>query len=230
MLKLSFDLKDFEAQELVDSLQSQLNAATAATTEAAFNRGRQLAADRLRNGLKHWNNGYKFHKVQDGTYIISIQGKLAHLMEKDQINVGEISDMILSGNRAKYNKETGKKYVDVPMTRDADAAGNINVRGQTYNVKQFRIADDLMKQFSQKSYKFSDSKRGGVKIENRIVQRVKNVIKSVDPSQGSTQYLTISRLTQDAKWPSTPRQGARVLNDLELEIETLFDTMISRYF
>jgi hypothetical protein len=230
MLKLKFELSDFNEQEIVDAFKSQLNAATAATTEAVYARGKKLASQRLRNGLKHWNSGYKFHKIEDGNYIITIEGKLAHLMEKDQIAAGEISDMILKGNRAKYNKETGKRYVDVPMSRDADAAGNISVKGDIYNVKQFKSADDLIKQFSQRPYKFSDVKRGGVKIENRIVQRVKDVIKSVNPSNSSTQFLNIVRLSEGKKWPATPREGARVLDDLELEVSEIFDTMLSRYF
>jgi hypothetical protein len=230
MLKLQFDIQDFNEQEIVDAFQSQLNAATAATAEAVYARGKDLAADRLRSGLKHWNNGYKFHKIEDGNYIITIEGKLAYLMEKDQIAAGEISDMILKGNRAKYNKENGKRYVDVPMSKDADAAGNIQTKGGTYNVKQFKSADDLMKQFSQRPYKFSDVKRGGVKTENRIVQRVKEVIKSVNPADSSAQFLNIVRLSEESKWPATPREGARVLDDLELEVSEIFDTMLSRYF
>jgi hypothetical protein len=228
--KVKLNLK---VDDIISEVEPKLKAAGAATASALYQRGLEFARQAFgQSGFKNWNKGYKFAKVEDGLYIISIEGKLANMME-DGIETGEISKMIMEGNRAQHNKAEGKNYVDVPMHKDADSAGNISIQGQKFQVKGFKNADEMMKQFSkpdQKNVKFSRGKN--VEEEQRMVSRAKKIeglIKSQNSKDSSTAYMTIRRVGKDSVWPSSPYSGGKVLDRLDLEVEKIFATMIETF-
>lgn len=228
--KVKLDLK---VDDLVSELEPKVKAAGAATASAVFQRGLEFARQAFgSSGFKNWSKGYKFAKVEDGLYIISIEGKLANMME-DGIETGEISKLIMGGNRAQHNKAEGKNYVDVPIHKDADSAGNISVQGQKFQVQGFKNADEMMKQFSKpenKNVKFSRGK--SVEQEQRMVSRAKKIqdlIKSQDKASGSTAYMTIRRVGENSVWPSSPYPGGKVLDKLDLEVERIFASMIDTF-
>lgn len=218
-MKLKLDL-DLNVNELVDGLKAEVRAVTAKVMAAAKDKAHELASQRLGpSGLQHWEKGFAAHKVNDDLYIISMEGKLASWME-DGIKTGEISQAIMSGNRATHNSAEGKKYVDVPFMKDADQAGNI--RGTGLNVRAFADADSLMK-----NVKFSDYKNKSVTEQKRVVSRVRDIIKSTSPEPAKdVQYLTIRRVTENSTWPETPFEGAGVFEDLELFIDTKFQELL----
>ena len=228
--KVKLDLK---ADDIISDIEPKLKAAGAATATAVYQKGLEFSRQAFgQSGLKNWTKGYKFAKVEDGLYIISIEGKLANMME-DGIETGEISKMIMAGNRAQHNKAEGKDYVDVPIHKDADSAGNISIQGQKFQVQGFKNADEMLQQFSQpqnKNVKFSRGKN--VETEQRMVARAKKIeglIKSQNPKNTSTSYMTIRRVTDDSVWPKNPYQGGKVLDMLDLEVEKIFATMIETF-
>lgn len=220
---------DLSEQEIKDAFKPRLDATMAAVSGELAQRGRQLASERLNSGLKLWEKGFKVEKVEDGFFVIAIEGKLAKMIE-DGAKAGEISDMILNGNRAKANRsgyrdpnsgqQTRKNYVDVPIGNDAQVMSG----SKGISVKSFADADSL-----RKFVTFSDYKKGGVKHEQRVLKRVEDIIESTNPSSGATSYLTIRRVGEDTKWPASPTQGARVLDQLENELEAVFDDLAARY-
>lgn len=212
---INFKLElDLDQKELQEAFQPRLNAIGDAMVTQLAQRGKELASQRLKSGLKLWERGFKVDKIEDGFFVVSMTGKLATMME-DGIKVGEISKMIMSGNRAKANK-TG--YVDVPIGRDADSLGNIS--GRKINVSAFKDADSL-----RQSVSFSDYKKGGIRKEDRIIQRVEDVIKSTEPLTGKSSFMTIRRVTEDSVWPSSPFTGAKIFEDLEAEVESIFNNL-----
>ena len=222
-----------KTDDLISEIKPKLDAAGAATASAVFQRGLEFARQAFgTSGFKNWSKGYKFSKVEDGLYVISVQGKLANMME-DGIETGEISKMIMDGNRAQHNKAEGKNYVDVPIHKDADSAGNISIQGQKFQVQGFKNADEMMKQFSKpenKNIKFSRGKE--VEQEQRMVARakkIKGLIKSQNPKDGSTAYMTIRRVGENSVWPASPYPGGKVLDKLDLEVERIFATMIETF-
>lgn len=222
-----------KTDDLISEIKPKLDAAGAATASAVFQRGLEFARQAFgTSGFKNWSKGYKFAKVEDGLYIISVEGKLANMME-DGIETGEISKMIMDGNRAQHNKAEGKNYVDVPIHKDADSAGNISIQGQKFQVQGFKNADEMMKQFSKpenKNVKFSRGKE--VEQEQRMVARAKKIeglIKSQNPKDGSTAYMTIRRVGENSVWPASPYPGGKVLDKLDLEVERIFATMIETF-
>lgn len=224
---------DLKADDIISEIEPKLKAAGAATAGALYQKGLEYARqDFGASGFKNWSKGYKFAKVEDGLFIISIEGKLAMMME-DGIDTGEISKLIMGGNRAQHNKAQGKNYVDVPIHKDADSAGNISIQGQKFQVQGFKNADEMMKQFSKPENKtVTFSKGKGVEQENRMVARAKKIeglIKSQDAKTGSTAYMTIRRVGKDSVWPSSPYAGGKVLDRLDLEVERLFASMIETF-
>lgn len=222
-----------KTDDLISEIKPKLDAAGAATATAVFQRGLEFARQAFgTSGFKNWSKGYKFAKVEDGLYIISVEGKLANMME-DGIETGEISKMIMDGNRAQHNKAEGKNYVDVPIHKDADSAGNISIQGQKFQVQGFKNADEMMKQFSKpenKNVKFSRGKE--VEQEQRMVARAKKIeglIKSQNPKDGSTAYMTIRRVGENSVWPASPYPGGKVLDKLDLEVEKIFSIMIEAF-
>lgn len=216
MLKLEFDLSDI-ASELHEGLKAGLNASIAATADKVKTRGLQIANQKLKSGLKFWSKGFAVDKVGDGMWVISMSGKLANMME-DGFNTGDIKKMLLEGNRARHNSAHGKKYVDVPFAQDADAlTGNI---GKTQvSVQQFKNADEMVKAITTSNWS-----KGGVQTEKRIVQRVKDVIKSRETQTSSPQYLTIRRVSEKSKgWPTNPFKGAKVFEQLDHYLEQAFE-------
>jgi hypothetical protein len=220
MIKFEFDLDE---KEIADGIRANFDKAVAQTMSMVQSRARQLASQKLRSGMRHWEKGFSVDKVSDGTWMISMTGKLANMME-DGFKTGEIKDMILSGNRAKYNRSQGKNYVDVPLPLNAD-----QVTGQigktTVTVQQFKDADAVMQ-----AIKVSDWARGGVKKEKRIVQRVEDVIRSRKPkdADSSAQFMIIRRVSEKSKgWPTSPFAGAKVLEALDIYLEQAFEESLN---
>jgi hypothetical protein len=223
---------ELSADQLISNFKQKLTFIGSVTASSLYDRGRQLASQSFgRSGFAKWSAGYKFSKIDDGIYVISVEGKLANMME-DGIKTGEISKMIMEGPRARHNKGENKNYVDVPIGKDADSSGNISIQGQKLQVQSFRSADDLMAAFSKpekKQVKFSA--RPGVVEEERIVQRaraVEGLIRSQKPNSTHTSYMVLRRVTEDSIWPSSPYEGQDILGKLDLEIEKTFDTIVER--
>lgn len=222
MLKFEFEL-DLDDKELADGLKANFDKVIATTVSKVSARGHLLASQRLKHGLQFWEKGFAVDKITDGTWMITMTGKLATMME-DGFGKGEIKDMILQGNRAKYNKSQGKNYVDVPIGLDADAmTGQI---GKTkVSIQQFKDADAVMK-----NVQISDWAKGGVKKEKRITQRVQDVIKSRKPkdSDQTSSYMVIRRVSEKSKgWPVSPFKGARVFEALDLYLEQAFEESLN---
>lgn len=226
MFKFKFDTSDFDTSEIVEGFRSRFKAATAAMVADVNQEGRSYASTKLKVGLGNWNKGFKVHKVNDDFYVVSVEGKLAGWME-DGIKAGEVSKAIMQGNRAEVNKSEGKNYVDVPIMKDADAAGNMTLGkkgGPTVNVKAFANADQLMKNINA-----SDWKRGGLKQKQVVQSRVKDIIKNVQPKTGKVSFLTIRRVTEKSTWPKSPFEGAKVLEHLDKYIDNNMDKILERF-
>jgi len=224
--KFKFDTSDFDVGEIVDGFRDRFKSATAAAMADAKQEAQRYASSKLKKGLGHWNKGLKMHKVSDDFYVISIEGQMAKWME-DGIKAGEISKAIMSGNRADSNKAEGKNYVDVPIAKDADAAGNMTLGkkgGPTVNIKAFANADQLMK-----SINTSDWKKGGIKQKQVVQSRVKDIIKNVTPATGKVSFMTIRRVTSKSVWPRSPYAGAKVLEHLDQYIDANFDKILARF-
>lgn len=223
-LKLKFE--DVKFDDVVEGLQARFKAAVNATMEDAQNEAKNIAGRKLKVGLNKWLDGFRFHKVSDEFFIISIEGQIATWME-DGIKAGEVSKAIMSGNRAESNKGEGKNYVDVPIAKDADSMGNISLgkKGSgKVNVQMFANADQMMK-----SINTSDWKKGGIKQKEVMHSRVKDIVKNVEPSSGKTSYMTIRRVTPTSVWPKSPFKGAKVLDALSMQIEQNFGKILERF-
>ena len=223
-LKLKFD--DVQFDDVVEGLQARFKSAVSATMEDAQQQAQLLASRKLKAGLSKWMKGFRFHKVSDEFYVVSIDGQLAMWME-DGIQPGEVSRSIMAGNRAESNKGEKKDYVDVPIAKDADAMGNIALGkkgGTKVNVKAFANADQMMKYITS-----SDWKKGGVKKKQVMASRVKDIIKNVETSGGKPSYMTIRRVTPSSQWPRSPFKGAHVLDDLGYHLESNFGTILERF-
>lgn len=224
-MRLKFQFDEVSFNEVVDGLQARFKSAVNATMEDAEQHAQTLAGQRLKVGLQKWMKGFKFHKVSDEFYVISVDGQLAMWME-DGIEPGEVSRSIMSGNRAEANKGQGKKYVDVPIAKDADSMGNMTLgkKGPKVNIKAFANADQLMKNINT-----SDWKRGGIKQKQVVASRVKDIIKNTDQGSGKTSFMTIRRVTENSQWPKSAFKGAKVLDDLGSHIEENFGKILERF-
>lgn len=223
-LKLKFE--DVKFDDVVDGLRERFKAAVNATMEDAKQEAESMAARKLKVGLRKWTQGFRFHKVSDEFYVISIEGKMAMWME-DGIQPGEVSRSIMSGNRAEANQGEGKNYVDVPIAKNADDMGNMSLGkkgGPKVNVQAFANADAMLKHINS-----SDWKKGGIKQKQVIASRVKDIVKNTEPKTGSTSYMTIRRVTPSSMWPRSPFQGAKVLDDLGTHIDQNFAKILERF-
>lgn len=238
MFKLKFDTSAFNAEDLIDGLKTAVKSATQAMIPLVEAEGRRLAKQRLFSGRAqgHWDKGFKVAAFDDNTIIVSIEGKLADWMESG-IKVGEISDALMKGARAEHNTQqaqkgkafgesSGKKYVDVPMPKDANAAGMIYTgpKGQKVNVQAFKNAAELSKAMT-----FSDYKSGQIKQKRILQSRVKDVIKMVEPKSKESSFLMIRRVTEDSVWPKTPFKGANIIPDLNRFVEDNIGDILGRY-
>lgn len=195
-MSFDVDLGNLE-QDLLRGIQSRFQSAFDSAAGMADSDAKEAAAGKLRGGLAKWNEGYSFRKVSDTTYVMAISGELADMME-DGIDVGQISKMIMAGNRAKHNASEGKDYVDVPINLDHMA------------VNFHKDADAMMSSFKRKEVTLSDFKKGGVKKEDRFVARLKDsVIASKKEMGGDTSFLTIRRVTAKSVWPAKKFEGAK---------------------
>lgn len=211
-------------RDLNQGLRSTLNSAVASVAEGAKAEAGRIAKTKLKRGLTFWERGFTVDKMGDGEWLISLTGKLANMMEEG-FGVGEIKDMLLSGNRAKTNAKTGKKYVDVPIGLDSDAVTGKIGKSQL-SVSQFKDADELLK-----SIKTSDWKKGGVKREQVITSRIKDIIQTRKKGQakGDARFITIRRVSEKSKgWPANPFAGAHVFEQLDGYLERAFEESLDR--
>lgn len=216
MITLQFDLGDI-LEEVTKGLQASLNATVASVAAQTRDEALQMASRKLRSGLKHWEKGFSVDKLDDGTWIISISGKLANMME-DGMAAGEIKKMLLNGNRFRTNAAEGKRYVDVPIGLDANAMtgkiGKTNIQ-----VSHFKNAEELTKNIST-----SDWVKGGIKKEQRINKRIQDIIASKKTQKDPVSYLTIRRVSEKSQgWPTNPFAGAHVLDQLDAFLERAFE-------
>lgn len=228
MIKFKLDL-DLDEKALTEGLRSEVNTALSIAVGEATQHGRSLAEKRFKgSGKTKWMDGFKTHKVSDDLYVISIEGKIANWMEEG-IGTGEISQAVMSGNRAKHNKAQGQRYVDVPMFKDADAAGTVSGTQGPINVRLFADADQMLEHLQPRKTKISDYKNQKVREERRVTSRIKDIIKSVNPDQSkSVQYLTIRRMTDQSVWPKTPFSGVKIVDDLGIYLDQNFEKILQR--
>ena len=239
MLKFKIDTSDLDFSDVVEGLNNGIKAAQAEMVNLIDAEGRRLASQKLKSdrAKNHWNRGFRVAKYDDNTIIMSIDGLLANWMESG-IDVGEISDKIMSGQRAEFNvgaaqkgkafgEATGKKYVDVPIGKDANALGNIHSgrggRG-AINIRAFQNAAQVTKHITS-----SDYKSGQIKQKQVVQSRIKDVIKNIEPTTGQASYLVIRRVTEDSVWPKQPFPGAQVFTDLEDFVFDNIDHILERY-
>ena len=207
---------DLTAKELEEAITPNLNMVAGVASVEVGNKMQELAAASLKSGLEHWQKGFKVDKVSDDLYILSLEGKLANMME-DGFSGKEFVNMIMNGNRAKTNKAAGKPYVDVPMPMfqgggivedKYDGTGSVHIN-------QFRSGADVIK-----SVTTSDWKKGGTKNVNKLQQRVKDIIRNRESQQKDAKlsFVTIRRVTANSEWKSW--RGAHVFTMAELDSYT----------
>lgn len=225
MFKFKFDF-DLDTDALIDGVKNNVNAALGKTAADLKDEVQRVAAQKLDKGLTHWMNGLTLDRVADGVYVISLQGKLANWME-DGFTGKELKDAILSGNRAQYNKAQGKDYVDVPLKLSADDLAKVNSNSATVSMSKLMDADAVMKQIE-----VSDYAKKGTRKENRVVQRIRDVIrerKATSAKGVTTGIMTIRRVSPKSKpWKDFP--GAKVFdsNTLDLFLDRALELNLKR--
>lgn len=215
-LKLNLDLT---ADELARSIEPNLRTAVGYTTARMHEKAKEIAARKLKKGLKHWNRGLKINtdRAGEGVWILSIEGKLAGWMEEG-FSGEEFKQSILTGNRAKYNEKDNKKYVDVPIEKSG--ASFIQALEQTrLDIGQVTSGVDVIA-------RISDWKKKGVVKEKKVVQRAKDIIKSRGEARTDVKFMTIRRVTEDSTWNGFG--GTKVLEDLDFFIEQAFENALNR--
>lgn len=209
--KLNFSDKDLEKY-----VRDGFNSAVEKTVAKTANRIQEQAGSRLKGGMKKWEKGFSIDQLSNDTFVLTLSGKLASMME-DGIGVGEISKMIMEGNRANYNRAEGKNYVDVPIPKP-----------EISSVQVFRDADSLMSHFSKKKVKFSDIKNKGVRQEDRQLRRVKDLIESKKTMDSDSQFLVIKRVTENSIWPARPFAGAKAFESGSTQIASDFEDILRK--
>jgi hypothetical protein len=194
-----------ELQKLIEEIKRRTQVGVKNLIADMFpNKVQELVETKLKSdsAKKNWLNGFHFETVVEGeSYLVALTGKLALWME-DGFKPGEISNAILNGSRAKYNKETGKKYVDVPLP----ASG--------ISIQKFRNADEAIQNVKPKEFT-ATSPGGSIGQAGALNARVKDIIKSQAGTNIKPSYLTIKRVTQDSKWPEQGWDGAQIFKALE---------------
>lgn len=200
-MKFTLELGNLE-RELVASIKDRFYDSFEAAANQANQDAMAEAQSKLKSGLSKWIEGYTFKKLGKGVYVLAISGQLPGMMENG-IDVGEISKMIMGGNRAKHNAAEGKDYVDVPMAKDG------------MQVNFHTDADSMVQSFQRKEVKFSDLRRGGVRKENRMVRRMQDsVIESrKELNDPNPSFLTIRRVTDKSVWPKQRFEGAQAFDE-----------------
>ena len=217
MIKLTGKL-DFTEKDLEQHVESGFKSAFQQTVAKVTSTIQSTAGQKLRKGLGHWQKGFDVDSVGNDTYIFTIRGKLASMME-DGISPGEISSMIMNGNRAKFNKAQGKDYVDVPIDKSQKTA-----------VQVFRDADSLMASFQKRKVNISDFKKNRVKQEDRYLRRVKDLIESKKKIDANSQFMVIRRMDKDSIWPSSSFEGAKSFEAGLEEVAKIFEENLRREF
>jgi hypothetical protein len=229
MIKFNLDTNGLD-KALQEELDSVVKTATADATRVAANRAREKAANQLNSSLEIWQKGFAFNDLGNGEFALTISGELARMFE-DGIEVGEISKLVMQGNRAMVNKAEGKDYVDVPMAQQESSPA----------VKVFRSADDLIANVGKREVKFSDPKNKGVKVEERLLRRFKNdskavtkaggipgLIESKKTSNSKPLYLLIRRVTKDSNWPQQRVPGVEAFKEIEANLSNYFEEALRK--
>jgi len=231
-MKLDFDDKVLAA-EIGRDLDTALAKAQSRTSHEAYRAGlahtqRELGS----SGFSLWSKGYKIEQLGEGEFLISISGKLAEGIDRGW-NVGEISKMIMGGNRAKFNQGEGKNYVDVPIGKDSDVQGMFNIpEVGRVKIAHFKDANDMIAKFSKKTGGIVEARRKTerAKIEGlskEATKRVENLIKTTDPIKKKSKYVMIKRVTDDSIWPKTYKKGPEALEVVGRYFENNFDRIFS---
>ena len=211
MFKLTGDvdfISDLE-KEITDAAEQ----AVSDTIGKLESKMREKAGRNLSSGsFDRWDKGFSVDEVANNTYVITLEGSIANIIDKGW-KAGEISDNIMKGPRATYNKAQGKDYVDVPIGVEKPA---------------FLDADGLMSQFKKQSYRFSNSGQPGKpatrvesretrrlnkKAQNQVEDRLKNIIESRKSLATPSKYLVIKRVNNNTQWPKSPIPGAGTFED-----------------
>jgi len=205
MFKFKFDKTP---EELTREVEEAIAEATSEFTRQIKAEAGHLVETNLKSdsAKQHWNNGFEINEVNPGEFLIRIDGKLALWME-DGFAEGEVSDAILNGARAKYNKENGKRYVDVPFAKDADNL--VTKSGQKISAKSFnpKNAQDIIAHFSSPGMKKPEAKKV-------TVNRIEDILKSQNLTSGAISYLAIKRISDNSD-PWSGFSGAKIFEDLE---------------
>lgn len=228
-MSIKYDVDvDLNEEEIASAFKSAVDTASGLAAEKAAEKAKELANSKLKSGLKFWEQGFLLEKAGDGAWVIAINGKMANLME-DGFGAGEISKLILGGNRYKYNKTKGKDYVDVPIDLSPDKSGNL--QGTTVRVQQFQNIQEL-----QKTFTFSDYKNKTVSRQDRLVKKIRSkadkmtqtIMQTKKSNSDSPAFITFRRLTPGSSWPQHPFSGAKVLDDLDDAIEQAFEAALQK--
>lgn len=230
-MKLEFDDKAL-ADDLGMELDRAMSQAKARTAHESYRHGYAHAHKELgSSGFTLWSKGYKIDTIGDEGYLVTISGKLAEGIDRGW-QPGEISRMIMNGNRAAFNKGEGKNYVDVPISKDADSKGMFNIpEVGKVKITHFRDASDVMAQFSDRKGGITKAKRKTerAKVEGlskEATKRVENLIKSTDPIKNKSKFLMIKRVTDSSQWPKTHKKGPEALNTVGKYFEQNFERIL----
>ena len=207
----------FEAtNELEKEIEQAFNQAVKDTIAKTTEKVKDYARANMEKGYDKWEKGFSLDEIAPGEFILSVSGQVAKVLE-DGWRRGEISDMLRSGSRYKYNQSVGKEYVDVPL----DAPNNAKAR--------FVDADGLMNQFQKKKVKFSDPKRTPpIREEDRYIRRVKEVIESKKKLDSNSRFMTIRRVGKNTVWPANPKPGVKALEKGAKDLERDFEEILKR--
>ena len=225
MFKFKWDTSDLNADEFIKGVEQSLSMTLDRFRENMKSEGERLAGTKLRNGLQHWVNGFRISPVHNGEYfVVELRGTLAGWME-DGSRSNEVVNSILNGFRAKYNKENGQKYVDVPLGL-ATNAGQVSMgKGQSISVASFKDSASLSNFLSSQLGKGGRQKIVPKQAMNRRSSADSGVIESTPVGGGKTSYLAIKRVNSETVWKDI--KGAHVFEDLASYFETEFPKLLS---
>lgn len=206
MFKFKFDLQLTE-QELTSAIKPRLQTAVAKTSAKLKANAQKMAQSSLKKGLSKWLEGLSLDRVSDDVYVLSVNGKLANMIEEG-FTGDELKSLILNGRRAAHNKAQGKNYVDVPFALSSDDIS-----------KQFSVSMTELQSApaALKTMEVSDYKANAISEKNVVVQRIKDVIRTrtAEGAEGiKTSVVTIKRVTHKSKLSGW--KGVKILNSSQL--------------
>jgi len=228
MIKIDVEL-ELDADEILDGIDKNLKAVAGMTASEVGQKAKDLAANRLRSGYSHWEQGFRMEKLGDGEWLLYVTGKLGKMME-DGFGVGEIKAMVLGGKAYAANKAAGKDYVDIPIFDADTAAKELGEAGGGLRMTDVTSADDITKHLAGTMASGSSEAKRGLDNDRKITRKVKDMIKAAKQNRKSgARLLNIRRMTPESKgWPNKPFGGAKVLENLDNIIERAFEESLNR--